>query len=168
MPCTEKDCAISQLPGVVIQISPEGSTFHSCLTRVFPRASAQTRTDLPRPLPSSLAELGLSLTVLTEHLYPSHFSNPPPVAHSWLHAVFSLAMPNSSRSRRTLWPGSSCEFYKRRGDGSHGTQRRSCRYFWLSRRCARFRCRRLSPFLYECAPLCFVCSLGPWRVYIFQ
>ena len=32
----------------------------------------------PPPLPSpSLAELGLSLTVLTEHLSPSHFSTPP-------------------------------------------------------------------------------------------
>ena len=66
-------------PGVVTQQertnTPEGSTLASREPSPVPVLRPSTP---PPPLPSpSLAELGLSLAVLTEHLSPSHFSTPP-------------------------------------------------------------------------------------------
>ena len=55
--------------------TPEGSTLPSRESSPAPVPRPSTP---PPPLPSpSLAELGLSLAVLTEHLSPSHFSTPP-------------------------------------------------------------------------------------------
>ena len=55
--------------------TPEGSTLPS---RESSPVRAPRPSTPPPPLPSpSLTELGLSLTVLTEHLSPSHFSTPP-------------------------------------------------------------------------------------------
>jgi hypothetical protein len=55
--------------------TPDGSTLPSREPSPAPVPRPSTP---PPPLPSpSLVELGLSLTVLTEHLSPSHFSTPP-------------------------------------------------------------------------------------------
>ena len=55
--------------------TPDGSTLPSREPSPVPAPRPSTP---PPPLPSpSLSELGLSLTVLTEHLSPSHFSTPP-------------------------------------------------------------------------------------------
>src|SRR6267142_6315014 len=55
--------------------SPDGSTLPSREPSPAPVPRPSTP---PPPLSSpSLVELGLSLTVLTEHLSPSHFSTPP-------------------------------------------------------------------------------------------
>jgi hypothetical protein len=66
-------------PGAVTQQeranTPEGSALPS---RESSPAPVPRPSTTPPPLPSpSLAELGLSLAVLTEHLSPSHFSTPP-------------------------------------------------------------------------------------------
>ena len=66
-------------PGAVTQqertITPEGSALPSREPSPAPVPRPSTP---PPPLSSpSIVELGLSLTVLTEHLSPSHFSTPP-------------------------------------------------------------------------------------------
>ena len=70
---------MSAPPGTVTQQertnTPEGSALPSRESSPAPVPRPSTP---PPPLSSpSLAELGLSLTVLTEHLSPSHFSTPP-------------------------------------------------------------------------------------------
>ncbi|KAI0304722.1 hypothetical protein BC826DRAFT_1094977 [Russula brevipes] len=70
---------VPPLPGAVVHQerthTPDGSNLPSRESSPVPVPRPSTP---PPPLPSpSLAELGLSLAVLTEHLSPSHFSTPP-------------------------------------------------------------------------------------------